>query len=113
MGGVFWRRSGEDGDWQVRAFLIGDRKTFDKLGVMPAGDDKFVHGLSMGSDLWLYDQPTAYYRRHLLLHEGTHAFMAKFLGGCGPGWYMEGTAELFGTHRMERDERDRERHDST
>ena len=43
----------------------------------------------------------AYYRRHLLLHEGTHAFMGKFLGGCGPGWYMEGTAELFGTHRMD------------
>ena len=67
---------------------------------MPTGDDKFLHGLSTGSDLWLYDQPSAYYRRHLLLHEGTHAFMGKFLGGCGPGWYMEGTAELFGTHRM-------------
>ncbi len=40
-----------------------------------------------------------YYRRHLLLHEGTHVFMVAFLGGCGPGWYMEGTAELFGTHR--------------
>ena len=87
--------------WQVRAFLIGDRKAFDKLGVMPTGDDKFLHGLSTGSDLWLYDQPSAYYRRHLLLHEGTHAFMGKFLGGCGPGWYMEGTAELFGTHRMD------------
>ena len=50
----------------------------------------------MGAELWLHDQPTAYYRRHLLLHEGTHVFMASFLGGCGPGWYMEGTAELFG-----------------
>jgi hypothetical protein len=88
-------------DWQVRAFLIGDRKAFDKLGVMPAGDDAFLHGLSVGADLWLYDQPSGYYRRHLLLHEGTHAFMGKFLGGCGPGWYMEGMAELFGTHRLE------------
>jgi hypothetical protein len=87
-------------DWQVRAFLIGDRKLFDKLGVMPAGDDQFLHGLAAGSEFWLYDQPTAYYRRHLLLHEGTHAFMGKFSGGCGPGWYMEGTAELFGTHRI-------------
>ena len=25
----------------------------------------------------------------------------SFLGGCGPGWYMEGTAELFGTHRLD------------
>jgi hypothetical protein len=88
-------------DWQVRAFLIGDRKAFDKLGVMPAGDDAFLHGLSVGADLWLYDQPSPYYRRHLLLHEGTHAFMGKFLGGCGPGWYMEGMAELFGTHRLQ------------
>lgn len=86
--------------WRVRAFLIGDRRAFDKLGVMPAGDDAFLHGLSVGADLWLYDQPSAYYRRHLLLHEGTHAYMAKFLGGCGPGWYMEGMAELFGTHRI-------------
>jgi hypothetical protein len=88
-------------DWRVRAFLIGDRKPFDKLGVMPAGDDQFLHGLAAGSEFWLYDQPTPYYRRHLLLHEGTHAFMVKFLGGCGPGWYMEGTAELFGTHRLD------------
>jgi hypothetical protein len=87
-------------DWKVRAFLIGNRKAFDQLGVMPAGDDSFLHGLASGSEFWLYDQPSAYYRRHLLLHEGTHAFMGKFLGGCGPGWYMEGTAELFGTHRM-------------
>ena len=87
-------------DWRVQAFLIGDRKTFDKLGVMPAGDDQFLHGLAAGSEFWLYDQPTPYYRRHLLLHEGTHAFMEKFLGGCGPGWYMEGMAELFGTHRL-------------
>jgi hypothetical protein len=51
--------------------------------------------------MWLRDQPTDYYRRHLLLHEGTHAFMIAFLGACGPGWYMEGTAELLGTHRID------------
>jgi hypothetical protein len=65
-----------------------------------ASGASFLHGLSVGSDLWLYEQPSEYYRRHLLLHEGTHAFMGKFLGGCGPGWYMEGMAELFGTHRL-------------
>jgi hypothetical protein len=85
-------------DWQVRAFLIGDRAKFEALGLMPAGNE-LVHGLALGSDLWLFEQPTAYYRRHLLLHEGTHAFMAKFLGGGGPGWYMEGMAELLATHR--------------
>jgi hypothetical protein len=89
-------------NWQARAYLIGERRRFDALGLMPpAGNDQFVNGISIGSVLWLYDQPTAYYRRHLLLHEGTHAFMAKFLGGCGPGWYMEGTAELLATHRLD------------
>jgi hypothetical protein len=67
----------------------------------PAGNDQFINGISMGATFWFYDQPTAYYRRHLMLHEGTHAFMATFLGGCGPGWYMEGTAELLATHRLE------------
>lgn len=87
--------------WRARAFLIADRRRFDALGLMPVGKDQFVNGISSGSDMWLYDQPTAYYRRHLLLHEGTHAFMTTFLGGCGPAWYMEGTAELMATHRLD------------
>ncbi len=89
------------GDWQAQAYIIADRRRFDALGLMPAGHDEFPNGISIGSELWLYDQPTAYYRRHLLLHEGTHVFMAEFLGGCGPGWYMEGTAELLATHRLD------------
>jgi hypothetical protein len=86
--------------WQARAYLIGDRRRFEALHLMPPGREDFVNGISMGAELWLHDQPTPYYRRHLLLHEGTHVFMESFLGGCGPGWYMEGIAELFGTHRL-------------
>jgi hypothetical protein len=88
-------------NWQARAYLIGDSRRFEALGLMPPGHPKFTNGISMGAELWFHDQPTPYYRRHLLLHEGTHVFMASFLGGCGPGWYMEGTAELFGTHRLD------------
>jgi hypothetical protein len=89
-------------NWQARGFLIKDRQRFEALGLMPGpGDDQFVNGISRGAQLWLYDQPTVYYRRHLLLHEGTHAFMASMLGGCGPGWFMEGTAELMATHRLD------------
>jgi hypothetical protein len=88
--------------WQARAFLIKDRERFNALGLMPPrGADRFLNGISIYSELWLYEQPTVYYRRHLLLHEGTHAFMVAFLGGCGPGWYMEGNAELMGTHRLD------------
>jgi hypothetical protein len=89
-------------DWQARAFLIKDRQRFDALGLMPRpGPDQFPNGISINSEMWLYEQPTVYYRRHLLLHEGTHAFMVAFLGSCGPGWFMEGTAELLATHRLD------------
>jgi hypothetical protein len=94
-------------DWQVRAFLIGDRRPFDALGMMPAANADFPHGLSIGNEVWLHEQPSAYYRRHLLLHEGTHAFMWQFLGGGGPGWYMEGMAELLATHRFQKGVRNR------
>jgi hypothetical protein len=89
-------------NWQATACLIKDRAKFDALGLMPPrGSDEFVNGISLGNRFWFYEQPTPYYRRHLLLHEGTHAFMASLLGGCGPGWYMEGTAELMATHHLD------------
>jgi len=68
---------------------------------MPIGNEEFPNGISVGREFWLHAQPSDYYTRHLMLHEGTHVFMVSFLGGCGPGWYMEGTAELFGTHRYD------------
>ncbi|MEX2169046.1 MAG: hypothetical protein WD851_07030 [Pirellulales bacterium] len=85
-------------DWRVQAYLIGKLEPFDALGLMPVGHDQFPHGLSMGYEVWLHEQPSDYYRRHLLLHEVTHSFMSTMLGGCGPGWYMEGIAEMLGTH---------------
>jgi hypothetical protein len=84
--------------WRPRAYLVADRRRFESLVLLPADHEEFENGITIGSELWLRDQPTDYYRRHLLLHEGTHAFMIAFLGSCGPGWYMEGTAELLGTH---------------
>jgi hypothetical protein len=66
---------------------------------MPDYLPAFQNGYSWNYDLWLYDQPSDYYRRHLLLHEGTHGFMNTVLGSCGPPWYMEGIAELLATHR--------------
>ena len=88
-------------NWRMQGYLIGEREPFDRLRLIPPGLDLFVHGISLGRELWLYDQPSEYYRRHLLLHEGTHGFMATQLGSCGPGWYMEGMAELLGTHSWE------------
>ena len=87
-------------DWRVTGFLIKDKALFGRLNLMPVGDPPFLHGYSQGDRLWLYEQPSDYYRRHLLLHEGTHSFMDMLLGGSGPPWYMEGVAELLGTHRL-------------
>lgn len=83
--------------WRLRVYLIGERRRFDANRLMPESD-QFPHGYALGYEVWLYDQPTDYYRRHLVLHEATHALMMTKLGGCGPAWYMEGIAELYGTH---------------
>lgn len=88
-------------DWRVNAYLIGEQARFEVAGLMPTGGQTFPHGLSLGYELWVNDQETAYYRRHLLLHEATHSFMSTHLGGCGPGWYMEAMAELLGTHHWD------------
>ena len=86
-------------DWKIRACVIKDRARFDKAGLIPKLLPEFKHGYSYGKTVFLFEQPSEYYRRHLLLHEGTHNFMLAFLDGGGPPWYMEGLAELLGTHR--------------
>ncbi len=88
-------------NWRAQGFLIRNRETFEALGLMPGIHNDFPNGISVGRDFWFYAQPSDYYTRHLMLHEGTHVFTLSFLGGCGPGWYMEGVAELFGTHRYD------------
>jgi hypothetical protein len=88
-------------DWHVQAYLIADRESFARLHLLPEANLQFENGFSQGHELWCMEQPSDYYRRHLLLHEGTHAFMWTQLGGCGAPWYMEGMAELCATHRWD------------
>ncbi|MDP6466628.1 MAG: hypothetical protein QF918_02740 [Pirellulaceae bacterium] len=84
--------------WRMAAYLINDKARFGRAGLLPSDLPPFLNGFQRGAELWLYRQPTEYYQRHLLLHEGTHGFMHWALGGAGPPWYMEGVAELLGTH---------------
>lgn len=86
-------------NWKPRASLMKDKERFLSCGLLPPDLPPFLHGFQRDSDLWLYEQTESFYRRHLLLHEGTHGFMNVLLGGAGPPWYMEGTAEMLGTHR--------------
>ncbi|MBI1249519.1 hypothetical protein GC197_16970 [bacterium] len=88
-------------DWKVKGVLMSNKETFRKAGLFPDTLPPFLHGFYQGDTFWLLDQPSDYYRRHLVIHEGTHAFMSILLGGAGPPWYMEGMAEYFGTHRWE------------
>jgi hypothetical protein len=95
----FFGRSPAAGDaWQMHAFLMANRDRFARAGLLPAELPTFRNGFSWNADLWLIEQPAAYYRRHLLLHEGTHGFMNAALGNCGPPWFMEGLAEFLATH---------------
>lgn len=92
--------------WRVYGILLrgpASRERFVSAGLMPADLWDFKSGYSQGFNLWLYDQTSAYYRRHLLLHEGVHCFMNTLLGGAGPPWYSEGMAELLATHKLEGD----------
>jgi hypothetical protein len=87
-------------DWHVRACLMQSRERFQTAGHVPGDVPEFASGYSRGSDIWLLEQPSAYYRRHLLLHEGTHVFMDLAAGGKGPPWFAEGMAELLATHQF-------------
>jgi hypothetical protein len=89
--------------WRATACLMRDKKRFAAAGLVPADLPAFDHAYFRGNRVWIYEQKDGYYQRHLLLHEGTHAFMNATLGSCGPPWFMEGIAELLATHALDED----------
>lgn len=88
-------------DWHVRCYLMKVPERFRTAGLLPADLPEFASGYTRADQIWLYDQTSAYYRRHLLLHEGTHAFMYALVGAASAPWYFEGVAELLATHRLD------------
>ena len=86
--------------WHVNGFIIKDKTKFQANGMLPADLPEFPNGYARDNEFWLFEQKSAYYRRHLMLHEGTHCVMFHLFGSCGPPWYMEGMAELLGTHKL-------------
>ena len=87
-------------NWRVRGYLMCSREAFAAAGFIPGNLPDFASGYSISDSIWCLDQSSEYYRRHLLLHEGTHAFMHSLVGGVGPAWYAEGMAELLATHLL-------------
>jgi hypothetical protein len=88
-------------DWRMRASLMDDPSRFVAAGLIPHDLPKFLNGYTRGHECWLNNQTSPYYRRHLLLHEGVHGIMFTLLGDHAPPWYIEGMAELLGTHHWQ------------
>jgi hypothetical protein len=86
---------------RATVYLMRDRELFVRLGILPVENSNFRHGYQVADELYVMEQPSEYYRRHLLLHEATHWFIWKFLGGSGPPWLSEGLSEVFATHRWD------------
>lgn len=91
-------------EFQVTAYLMKDKQKFLENGLINEQIRSFEIGQHLGYQFWMFEQEYDYYRRHLLLHEYTHCFMlaTKPAVRDRPGlWYLEGMAEVFGTHRLD------------
>ncbi len=89
-------------DYRVTGYLMRDRELFLAAGLVKENTLLSYHGRQIGAEFWLSDQSWGYYRRHLLLHEATHAFMRHLPDEAIdlPMWYLEGMAEMLSAHRL-------------
>ena len=88
--------------FQLTGYIMRDRDRFRAAGMLPEDVEDFAHGRHRDYEFWMNDQEYDYYRRHLMIHEGTHCFMMIMPATVRPPlWYLEGMAELFGTHRVD------------
>jgi hypothetical protein len=90
-------------DWRCFGCLVIDRERFRAAGLLPAEIPPFENGFCDRNRFWLMDQSNPAYRRHLLLHEGVHAFTLTLRELATPVWYNEGIAEYLATHRLDRE----------
>jgi hypothetical protein len=87
-------------DWRAFGCLVVDRERFRAAGLLPDAIPDFANGFCDRDRFWMLDQSNPAYRRHLLLHEGVHAFTLTLRSLATPPWYSEGIAEFLATHRM-------------
>ena len=88
-------------DWKAFGCLVVDRERFRAAGLLPETLPEFPNGFCDRNRFWLMDQSSPAYRRHLLLHEGVHAFTLTLRDLATPPWYAEGIAEYLAMHRLE------------
>jgi hypothetical protein len=87
--------------WKCFGCLVVDRERFRTAGLLPPEIPEFTNGFCDRNRFWLFDQSNPAYRRHLLLHEGVHAFTLTVRDLAAPPWYTEGIAEYLATHRLD------------
>lgn len=87
--------------WRAVGCLVVDKERFRTAGLLPASIPSFTNGFCAGERFWMMDQSNPAYRRHLLLHEGVHAFTLTRRGLDTQPWYTEGIAEFLATHRLD------------
>ena len=88
-------------DFQLTGYIMREKDRFQAAGMLPDEALRSLeHGLHRGLEFWMNEQEYDYYRRHLLIHEGTHCFMMVMPDVRLPLWYLEGMAEYFGAHRL-------------
>jgi len=88
-------------DWRAIGCLVVEKERFRAAGLLPAEIPDFENGFCAGDRFWMTDQTNPAYRRHLLLHEGVHAFTLTLRGLDTQPWYTEGIAEFLATHRLD------------
>jgi hypothetical protein len=92
----------EGNDFQMIGYIMADRELFRETGLMTADIHISLEGVYRNQIFWMNDQPIDYYRRHLMIHEGTHCFMMAFPNPTNQFiWYVEGMAELFRAHQTD------------
>jgi hypothetical protein len=91
----------EHREWRAFGCLVVDRERFRAAGLLPETIPDFANGHCHGHRFWMADQSNPAYRRHLLLHEGVHAFTLTLRSLDTPPWYTEGIAECLATHRLD------------
>ena len=100
--GHYGMNPADHADWRCFGCLGVDRERFRTAGLLPDTVPPFENGFCDRNRFWLMDQSNPAYRRHLLLHEGVHAFTLTLRELATPVWYNEGIAEYLATHRLER-----------
>lgn len=87
-----------DPNWKLSVYLMKDDFKFIDSNLLPEILPPFQNGFSFNYDCWAREQPSAYYRQHLVIHEMIHSIATTMLGYAGPPWYAEGLAEMLATH---------------